>query len=384
MNSVFNTAAKIEISAIILAINNDIGKIVEQHLFPHFEDMLREKHNMKLIETVLRQMPDFKRLEQENEALRREIETKSVQEPVSVPDAQALEHHCLPTTLLLCPFHNSITPGGPAVQDPVKQEPEPATLVPATPAQENIIKLEIVEKVQESENVISEKDMYSDVNLTIPLNNTQVKTTASEAEEAEASEAEASEAEEEASEAEASEAEASEAEASEAEEAEEEAEEAEAEEAEAEEAEEEEAEASEADASEAEEEEDASEAEEEAEAEASEAEEEEAEASEAEEEAEEAEAEASEVASEAEASEAEASEAEEEEAASEAADTNTEAQPGVLGGDPLEEEVFIIEIKGRGKFYTNNIVNGDIYGIEGEDDVGEQVGKFTNNVAKFF
>jgi hypothetical protein len=64
-----------------------------------------------------------------------------------------------------------------------------------------------------------------------------------------------------------------------------------------------------------------------------------------------------------------------------------EEEDGVEGAEPLEEsldeEVFIIEIKGKGKFYTNNETNGDIYQIEGEDDVGDQVGKFINKVATF-
>ena len=334
MDSIFNTASKIEISAIILAINNDIGKIVEKHLIPHFEEMLSAKHNMKLIETVLRQMPDFKRLEQENEAMRRELDIKRVQvslpapvsaEPVSAEPVPV--HNCPPTTILMCPYHNTFLAPVPAA--PVPAVPVPAVPVPA--AQENLIKLEIVEKAPKTENVISEKDIYSDVNLTTPLNNTQVSAGELDEDEAEVED----ETEEEASEAE-------EEEASEAEE-----------------------EASEVEEVDTLEEEEASEAEEEA----SEVEEEEA--SEAEEEAE-----------------------EEEESGVEGGDPleEEEEESGVEGGDPLEEEVdpleadevFLVEIKGRGKFYTNNETNGDIYAIEGEDDVGEEVGKFVNKVATFF
>ena len=337
MDSIFNTASKIEISAIILAINNDIGKIVEKHLIPHFEEMLSAKHNMKLIETVLRQMPDFKRLEQENETMRRELDIKSVQSPVPV-------HNCPPTTILMCPYHNTFL------------APVPAAPVPA--AQENLIKLEIVEKAPKTENVISEKDIYSDVNLTTPLNNTQVSAGELDEDEAEVedeTEEEASEAEEE-----------------EASEAEEEASEAEASEVEEE-------EASEVEEVDTLEEEEASEAEEEAE-------EEEEEASEAEEEAEEEEESGVEG--------GDPLEEEEEESGVEGGDPleEEEEESGVEGGDPLEEEadpleadeVFLVEIKGRGKFYTNNETNGDIYAIEGEDDVGEEVGKFVNKVATFF
>ena len=49
-----------------------------------------------------------------------------------------------------------------------------------------------------------------------------------------------------------------------------------------------------------------------------------------------------------------------------------------------QEEVYIIEIKGHGKFFTNNEKNGDIYAVDGADeDVGDQVGKFVNSVAIF-
>jgi hypothetical protein len=305
MNSLLMTANN-EIAAIILAINNDIGKIVEKHLTPHFEAMLLAKHNMKLVESVLRQMPDFKRLESENEALRRELENKQTPQNIRVPD-------------------------------------------------ENIIKLEIVEKTTATENVVSVTDIYTVVELSSQLKNTINKTEVSEDEDEAASEIAASEAaDEEEEEA------ASEADQEEASEAVEEEEEEEAEEAASEAVEEEEA------ASEAEEEE----VEEEEAEEASEAEEaaSEAEQEEAEEEAEEA----------SEAEQEEASEAEEEKA-SEAEEAAPEP-----AAQAEEDEVFIIEIKGRGKFYTNNETNGDIYQIDGEDDVGDQVGKFTNKVAKFF
>ena len=61
------------------------------------------------------------------------------------------------------------------------------------------------------------------------------------------------------------------------------------------------------------------------------------------------------------------------------------AEPlGGEGGDPLEEEVTIIDIKDHGKFYTSNPVNGDIYKIDTDEEVGEQVGKFVNSFPIFF
>ena len=217
----------------------------------------------------------------------------------------------------------------PLVPEPAPLVPEPAPLAPST----RCIKLDIIESPIVEDNVTNELELYKVADLLHIANNE-----ASDEVEASANEVETEEEAEEASEAE--------------QETEEEVEtEAEEEEAEEEtEAEASEAEQTEAEASEAEEEEEASEAEQ-TEAEASEAEEEEAEASEAEEEASEAD---------------EETEAEEEE--------EQEAE---------EEEVSLIVINGI-SYYTTNETSGDIYKVEGTDDVGDQVGKFVNKVATFF
>ena len=49
-----------------------------------------------------------------------------------------------------------------------------------------------------------------------------------------------------------------------------------------------------------------------------------------------------------------------------------------------EEEVSLVEIKGHGNFYTTNQVNGDIYKIDADEEVGEQVGKFVSSIPVFF
>jgi hypothetical protein len=273
-----------DLSHLIGTINNEISKVVNVILLPFFETMQREKENMKIIESILKQMPEFKRLEQENKELKDQLQ-------------KAQETTNTPKTIKLDMNHNPI-------------------------------KLEIIDTVKQSNEVISETEFYED-DVVLVNKEVNVILVKEEISEAAASEAAASEAEEEASEAE-----------EEASEAEEEASEAE---------------------------EEASEAEEEASEAASEEEASEAAASEAGEEASEAEE-----ASEEEAAEASEAEEEEEEEAAEASEA----------GD--EEEVYIVEIKGRGKFFTSNETNGDIYAIEGDDDVGEQVGKFVNTVPTFY
>ena len=202
-------------------------------------------------------------------------------------------------------------------------EPVPAAPVPAALVPDSI-KLDIIETPIVEDNVTNELELYKAADLLHIVNN-----------EAEASEAEADqyeEVEEDVSEVEVE---------TEAEEEEEEAEE----EAEASEAEEEEAEASEAEEEEVEE------------VEASEAEEEEAE------------------------QEAEASEAEEEEASE--AEEEEEAEASEAEASEAEEEVSLIVINGI-SYYTTNETSGDIYKVEGTDDVGDQVGKFVNKIATFF
>ena len=275
-----------ELSQLLNNIKTEIGAVVERNLLPHFERMKCNNENIKLIETVLRQMPEFQRLEKENEELKRELEGKNTQAAAASPP-------------------------------------------------DNTIKLEIIESAIPAE-IISENELYKVASLSGVFNK-QIDEEVATEEEAEASEAEASEAE------------ASEAEASEAEtEAEEEAEPLE----------------------EAEEEEE-TEAEEEEEAEPLEEAEEEEDGVEGAEPLEEAEEEEEDGVEGAEPLEEEASEAEAEE-------------DGVEGAEPLEEEVSITDIKGHGKFYTSNVVNGDIYKIDPDEEVGDQVGKFVNGFPIFF
>jgi len=355
-------------------IQTEIKVLLEKHLTPHFNQMEQDRANMTMIENILRQMPEFKKLEQENRTLRERLPV----EPV------------------------------PTVPVPV---PAPAPVPVPTAA--DCIKLEIVENPKNE--APNEKELYQVANLLQNVENKptsliddEVASEASEVEESEVEESEVEESEAEASEVEESEVEESEVEESEVEESEVEEEEedgvegAEPIEEEASEVEEEEedgvegAEPIEEEASEAEEEEDGVEGAEPLEEEASEAEEEE-------EEEEEAEAEASE----AEASEAEASEEEgeeEEEEGEEEGEEEEEAEDGVEGAEPLgvegaeplgvegaepleeplEEEVDIIEIKGHGKFYAANTVNSDIYAVDSDGEPGDQVGKFVNKVATFF
>ena len=54
--------------------------------------------------------------------------------------------------------------------------------------------------------------------------------------------------------------------------------------------------------------------------------------------------------------------------------------------DSEPEEVFIVDIKDKGQFYTTDEQNGDIYEIlvDSNDDIGEKIGKFKNGKAMFF
>jgi hypothetical protein len=294
-----------DLSELLNAIKNEINSVVERHLLPHFERMKCNNENIRLIETVLKQMPEFQRLEKENAELKQQLK------PIKIDDGHGLVKNTIELTIVETPITTVIS----------------------------VEELYRTMSLSGDNQQVSCDEVVGDIHL-----------------EEEASEIEeASEAEEEEEESEAEE------EASEAEEEEEEDEEEEAENGV------EGAEPLEEEADEDEEEVDTLEEEE-----ASEAEEEEA--SEAEEE--------------------EASEAEEEENGVEGAEPleEEEAEPledipldsGVLGGDPLEEEVSLIEIKGHGKFYTNNAMNGDIYSIEADEDVGEQIGKFIKGIPLFF
>jgi len=337
-----------DLSQLMNDIKNEITSVVERHLLPHFERMKCNNENIKLIETVLKQMPEFQRLEKENAELKREL-GENVNRPRETPQAPVPEVQAAPPAAAPLP------------------EPEQKLF-------EHIIKLNIIETTVKNETV-SESELYKNVNLSDNLNNAKVE------EPEEEEEVEASEAEEEA------EVEEEEVEKEDGVEGAEPLEEAEAEEEEEEEEEEEDG----VEGAEPLEEEEASEAEEE-EAEEEEEEEEE-EASEAEEDGVEgAEPLEEEEASEAEEDGVEGAEPLEEEEAEEEVEEEEEIPiaevpspaVGVEGGDPLEEEVSIVSIKGHGKFYTSNPINGDIYKIEADEEVGDQVGKFVGGVPIFF
>ena len=253
-----------ELSNVITTINDEINSIIERNLLPHFE-------TIRIIENLLKQMPEFKRLEQENADLKQRL---SAFDKIIVKKSN---EKIIPPTVTSS-FETEFTP------------------VPIT---KNEIKLEIIESSMRP--AISESELYTTVNL---LNQDDNKL---QEEEGETSEEE---------------------------------------------------ETSETDASETD---------------ASETEEDGVEGAEPLEDA------------------SEADEEEEEEEEEEEADAEEEGEDGVEGAEPLaeplaeslDEEVYIIEIKGKGKFYTSNETSGDIYQIEGEDDVGDIVGKFVNKVATF-
>ena len=118
-----------ELNQLMLKIKDEVSTVVEQHLLPYFERMKTNNENIRLIESVLRQMPDFQRLEKENKELK-----------------EALE--------------NKITPA-PAI-------------VPQTPIVENIIKLEIVETARPETSEVLESDLYKVVSLANNMINVQV------------------------------------------------------------------------------------------------------------------------------------------------------------------------------------------------------------------
>jgi hypothetical protein len=239
-----------DLNNILAGITGEINTVLQKYLTPQFEIFQKNRDNMSIIENILKEMPEFKKLERENMELKRKMAA-----------------------------------GVPAPKEVIIIDDDtPIRVIKLEPVPQQIISLEVIERALPQQLCV-----IDDVNLNVVVVASEAEASeaeaseadevdeaeASEADEAEASEAdeaEASEADEaEASEAEASEAEASEAEASEADEADEETGVEEASEA----ALEEETgveEASEADEAEAEEEE-ASEAEEEeaSEAEASEA-----------------------------------------------------------------------------------------------------------------
>jgi hypothetical protein len=132
-----------------------------------------------------------------------------------------------------------------------------------------------------------------------------------------------------------------------------------------------------------EEEEEEVEVEESEEVEVEESEEEEVEESEEEEvEVEESEEEEVEV-EESEEEEVEVEESEEEEVEVEESGEEEEEEVEVEeSGEEEEEEVFEVVIKGK-SYYTTDTQNGEIYAVMPDGDVGDEVGKYKNGVAKF-
>ena len=289
-----------ELSQVIVKMNGEINQIMERNLSPHFE-------TIRIIESLLKQLPEFKRLEQENADLKKRLSLCMELYNLEMNNQADLE-------LSNQEVQNDM-------QQTVSTTLAPASIVPATlvPIVKNEIKLEIVETPSSLHPIVSEDELYKTVNLSNHVDN-KLQTVAEE-EEVEESEAEeeTSEEEEETSE------------ADEVEESEEEVEESE------EEVEEEEAESGGEGENPPEEEEE----------------------------------------------EEEEEEVEEESGGEGLAELADSPEEGGVGENPPEEEVFIITIKGKGNFYTSNETNGDIYAIEGEDDVGDIVGKFVNKVATF-
>jgi hypothetical protein len=295
-----------ELSQVITTINNEINTIIERNLLPHFE-------TIRIIENLLKQLPEFKRLEQENADLKKRLSLCSVNNQADLELSNE-------------EIHNDT------------KQPVPVKVI------KNEIKLEIVEPPS-TKKIVSETELYSTVNLLNTVDNKLQDENDSDSDE----------------------------DVIEVEVEEEEVEVIEVDESEEEEEEEEEEDGGEGlseQAAEPLEEEDEDEEEEEDGVEGAEPLEEEDEEEE-------------EVVEE---DEEEEVVEEEEESGGEGEDPLEEDGGEGLAeqeADPLEEEVFIIEIKGRGRFYTSNETNGDIYQIEGEDDVGDVVGKFVNKVAKF-
>ena len=60
----------------------------------------------------------------------------------------------------------------------------------------------------------------------------------------------------------------------------------------------------------------------------------------------------------------------------------TEAKAGLDEEEEEEEHVYEHEINGKTFFITNE-VNGVIYGRDGPEEVGEEVGRYVNGVPTF-
>jgi hypothetical protein len=334
-----------DLNNILDGITSEINKVLQNFLIPQFEIFQQNQNNMKIIENILKEMPEFKRLERENMELKRaaskeviviidddtpDVLFKIKTEPHVLPEAVPVLTEPVPVSTELVPV---LTEPVPVLTEPVPVLPEAVPvsteLVPVLPEPVPVIRLEVFERdvPDQPPSVVIET---ADVNLNLVVEE------ASEAvEEAEASEAEASEAEESGVEGE-----------------------------------------------------DPLEAEEDAEETEDEVEETEDEVEETEDEVEETEDEESEVPLEEE-SGVEGEDPLEEESGVEGEDP-LEEESGVEGEDPLEEEdpledpvdleVFMFKIPTVGNCYVTSETNGEVYSIIGDEEVGDVIGHLKNSV----
>ena len=159
-----------ELTQLITEINSEFNKIAERILLPHFQ-------KMQIIENILKEMPAFKNLENENKFLKQQISTfKVVNSELSNQEVYDYSQMRVIPVVVEAP-----------VVPVVVVEPISATLAAVGDA----IKLEIVESLNKLP--VSENEIYQDINLKLKVNN--VKQEASEVEE-EASEVDLEEASE--------------------------------------------------------------------------------------------------------------------------------------------------------------------------------------------
>ena len=77
-------------------------------------------------------------------------------------------------------------------------------------------------------------------------------------------------------------------------------------------------------------------------------------------------------------------EGEEEEVEVEEEEEEGEVEVAEDADEVLEEETEVVEITIRGKkYFTTNTTNGEIYAMDANGDVGDEVGQFVNGSAKF-
>ena len=143
-----------EMTMLINEINSEFIKIAERILLPHFQ-------KIQIIENILKEMPAFKNLENENKFLKQQLSSFKV---VNEPEG-ALSNQELLNELQVVPTIKQ----APVQQAPVVTEPiiiaEPVTLL----VEGDAIKLEIVES--ETKLAVSEMEIYQDINLKLKVSN---------------------------------------------------------------------------------------------------------------------------------------------------------------------------------------------------------------------